>query len=106
MPKLRKKEIVEVKLPSFEDGSAVVKIELPATIRDFEDVDQTQPQVLQTASIIAKKVKEWNLEGDDDKPLPITADNIAELEAVDFGFLSMTLGLNKLTTLTPIKKNS
>lgn len=108
MPELKKKEIVKVILPSFDDGSAYVMIETPANMIDFEGLSVTgnESQVRQSAMIVAMKIKEWNLT-QDGQPLEINVDNVLALDAADFGTLTITLGLDKvMSNLTRAKKNS
>lgn len=106
MPKLHTSKIEKIYLPSFENNEAVLEVETPVTIKDFEDMDQSLPQTTQTASIMAKKIKKWNLVSENDEELPITADIIVQLDAIDFAYISMALGLDKMSRLTPLKKNT
>lgn len=110
MPKLKKTKVEKIILPSFESepesDRAWVELETPAHMTDFEDVDQNQPQVRQTATMLCNKIKSWNLTDDSDQPLPINPDNVLALDAIDFGYLVMRLGLNKLQQLSQEKKTS
>lgn len=110
MPQLRKAEVKRVFLPTFEDESeenkAWVDVQTPVQMSDFDDVDQADSQIMQSASVLAKKIKAWNLNDEAGNVLPISAMNIASLDAIDFASLTMALGLNKLTKLTAQKKIS
>jgi hypothetical protein len=106
MPRLHTAKVEKIFLPSFENNEAVLEVETPVTIQDFEDMDQSLPQTTQTASVMAKKIKKWNLVAEDDTELPITAEIIVQLDAVDFAYISMALGLDKMSKLTPLKKNT
>lgn len=110
MPKLRKTQTRKVYLPTFaeekkEEDRVWLKIETPVRPVDFDSVDTSQSQIMQTANVMSKKIKEWNLIGEDDKPLAITPENIASLEAVDFTFISVELGLDKIVRLATQKKS-
>jgi hypothetical protein len=109
MPQLRKSKIEKVYLPSFEDevkeeNRIWIKIETPIKLTDFDGIDPGYSQIMQSAYIITSKIKDWNIEDEKGK-LPITAENVAQLEAIDFTFLSITLGLDKIMKLTTQKKS-
>ena len=108
MPQLRKAEEKQVILPSFEDlpenEQAWVKVKTRVQMSDFAQVDRTKGEVMATAQVMASKIIDWNLEGEDGQKLPITAENVALLEAVDFGYISLVLGLDKLSRLNAEKK--
>lgn len=100
MPVMRKTRVEEHILPSTEDlpesEQATIKIEVPARIEDFSDVDTTKSQIHQNTQVIAKKIKEWNFTDEAGEPLPINVENLSSLDVVDYGFLTFTLGLHKL----------
>lgn len=108
MAKLRKSQIKKISLPSFEDlpeeERGWVEIECATQMSDFEDVDKSLSEVRSTAQILIKKIKSWNLTTDDDKPLPITIDNIVSLDSSDFATLTIAVGLQRLQRLSSQKK--
>lgn len=110
MPRLRPTRIEKITLPSYEDlpeaERAYVELQIPAHMTDFEDVNQDEPQIRQTASVIAKKIKSWNLTDEQDQPLPVNTDTVVALDAVDFATLSIALGLHKISQLSTQKKTS
>lgn len=110
MPQLRKTEVKRFYLPSFEDlpqdEQAYIDLETPMKMSEFDDVDTTLPQVEQTASIIMKKIKAWNLTDENDQPLEINIKNVTDLDPSDFAFLSVQLGLHRMMRLTAQKKTA
>lgn len=108
MPQLKKQTIERVILPTYKDekDQAWVEIETPAKMADFEGMDVNTSPLRQSAQVITAKIKNWNFADADGKKLEITIDNVLLLDPVDFAHLSMTLGLDRISRLTPPKKNS
>lgn len=110
MPKLRQKVVEKVYLPSFdafpEEDKAFVMLEVPATMEDFQALDDRMAQVMQSATVVANKIKEWNLCDENDQVMEVNAENVAKLEAIDFVTLTMALGLDKIMRLTTQKKSN
>lgn len=106
MPQLKKTQVKKVTLPSFEAGDAWVEIEAPARMPDFENMEASDSKIRQTASIIALKIKAWNLTDENDVDLPINTDSVLMLSPVDFAELSMALELNKMGEFSSAKKNN
>lgn len=108
MPQLRQKHVVKVTLPSFADEKdpAIVEIETPATMGDFEDLqlEGNESQLRQSAMVLTKKIKAWNLTDDKGKTIEINVDNVLLMDAVDFGTLTITLGLDKLVQQLSLAK--
>lgn len=108
MAKLRKGQIKKIFLPSYEDlpeeDRAWVEVECSTQMIDFEDVDQSQSELRSTAQILVKKIKSWNLVTDDEKPMPITVENVVSLDSADFASLTIAVGLQRLQRLTSQKK--
>lgn len=92
MPKLGQSNIVELRLPSStEDDPAIVKLDLNITGGQAEDLYDSDKKSGATFELIAQTIKEWNFTDADDKPVPITADNVRKLNVGDFKFISEQL---------------
>ena len=111
MPKLRETGIKKVYLPTYEDepneaDRAWVEIEFPLRPSDFNKINVSGSEMMQSAAAVAIKVKNWNLTDNAGQPLPITPENIAQFDAVDFTFLTITLGLDKIVKMASQKKSN
>ncbi len=107
MPQLQELTVKKEYLPSFSKKDAAwVMLETPTKISDFADI-QGLEQTVQISTVIANKIKKWNLEGKDGKILEINAKNVSDFNATDYSFLIFKLKLEKMmTSMDATKKNN
>ncbi len=83
MPKLQDaRKIVKVEgLPNFPD--AVIELRDGLLMGDVQAIEKIKDRVEQSLTILQKMITSWNFTGEDDKPTPITVENLKMLTNAD-----------------------
>lgn len=87
MPKLLKIQTRRMILPSTtnlpEDQQIYVEHKDTLTVSDLMAYDKDASDMVNAVNILAQIITAWNIVDDNDQPLPITAETIGLLPAVD-----------------------
>lgn len=85
MPVLKDiRQTKELALPSYPDSKVVIYDSM--LVGDVITTDTSNP-----LNVFIKLIKEWNFTDDKNQPLPVTAENLKLLQAVDLDLLASNI---------------
>lgn len=93
MPKLTdSRKIIDVATETIEGG--VIKVYDGLLAADVESLDELSG-MQRTFSLLLRLIKEWNLEDEAGKPLPITLDNVKKLNLKEVLTIFSKVGITR-----------
>jgi hypothetical protein len=109
MPVLKESvNVKRVKLPSFKDPNdgAWVDVKKDLSVGDLLEGLKGINQAEQNILVITSAIRDWNLTDENGEKLPITAENVKKLKAVDFMAIANEVEVDLPTQLKPEEKKS